>query len=140
MMTCGECTTSHSCGFCYVEYPNGTEAEGSCVAISQDGHEEPLYGRCAADNHDPTLRFAPDYCPSDVAWIVVLGLCLYLFFFAPGMGPMPWTINSEIYPLWARSIGQSLATSVNWAANLVISMTFLSLTEAITKQVREILL
>ena len=51
-----------------------------------------------------TLLFAADYCPSDVAWIVVLGLCLYLFFFAPGMGPMPWTINSEIYPLWARSV------------------------------------
>ena len=48
------------------------------------------------------LLFAADYCPSEVAWIVVVGLCLYLFFFAPGMGPMPWTINSEIYPLWAR--------------------------------------
>ena len=64
-----------------------------------------------------------------------MGLCSYLFFFAPGMGPMPWTINSEIYPMWARSFGNSLATSVNWAFNLIVSMTFLSLTEAITKQV-----
>jgi hypothetical protein len=50
------------------------------------------------------------------------------------MGPMPWTINSEIYPQWARSTGNALATSTNWIFNLLIAMTFLSLMEAITKQ------
>lgn len=70
------------------------------------------------------------------SWMVVVGLCLYLLFFAPGMGPMPWTINSEIYPTWSRSLSQSIATSCNWAFNLLISMTFLSLTEAMTKQVK----
>ena len=49
-----------------------------------------------------------------------------------GMGPMPWTINSEIYPLWARSTGTSVATMVNWLSNLVISMTFLTLTNTLT--------
>ena len=50
-----------------------------------------------------------------------------------GMGPMPWTINSEIYPIWARSKGNAIATCVNWLSNLLISMTFLTLTEAITR-------
>ena len=54
------------------------------------------------------------------------------------MGTMPWTINSEIYPLWARSAGNSIATSFNWAFNLLVSMTFLSLIEAITKEVRKV--
>ncbi|KAJ8300583.1 hypothetical protein KUTeg_022102 [Tegillarca granosa] len=63
----------------------------------------------------------------------VLGLALYLMFFAPGMGPMPWTINSEIYPLWARSTGNALSTATNWAFNLIVSMTFLTLIETITK-------
>ncbi|MCI10348.1 inositol transporter 1-like, partial [Trifolium medium] len=31
-------------------------------------------------------------------WLAVIGLGLYIGFFSPGMGPVPWTINSEIYP------------------------------------------
>lgn len=51
-----------------------------------------------------------------------------------GMGPMPWTINSEIYPMWARSSCNSVATSTNWMFNLLISMTFLTLTKELTKE------
>ena len=46
---------------------------------------------------------------------------------------MPWTINSEIYPLWAQSTGNSVATFTNWLFNLVVSMSFLSLTQALTR-------
>ena len=56
-----------------------------------------------------------------------------LWRYPPGMGPMPWTINSEIYPLWARSTGNSVATFTNWLFNLVVSMSFLSLTQALTR-------
>jgi len=57
--------------------------------------------------------------------------CPYLYLL--GMGPMPWTINSEIYPLWARSTCTAIATSFNWIFNLLVSLTFLTLTEQITK-------
>ena len=34
--------------------------------------------------------------------------------FSPGMGPMPWTINAEIYETPYRSHGTAIATAVNW--------------------------
>eukprot|EP00960_Hanusia_phi_P075130 768377-Hanusia_phi.AAC.2 len=39
---------------------------------------------------------------------------LYLAFFASGIGPVPWTVNSEIYPLAVRSQANSVATVANW--------------------------
>ncbi|KAH8871773.1 Proton myo-inositol cotransporter [Schistosoma japonicum] len=78
--------------------------------------------------------WAYDHCPSPYGWMTLIGLILYLASFAPGMSPLPWTINAEIYPAWARSTGVATATACNWIANLVVSLTFLSLTHSITRQ------
>lgn len=45
---------------------------------------------------------------------------------------MPWTINSEIYPLWARSTGNACAAGANWTFNVLVSLTFLHLAQYLT--------
>ncbi|MBA0626762.1 hypothetical protein Godav_004367, partial [Gossypium davidsonii] len=47
------------------------------------------------------------------------------------MGTVPWIVNSEIYPLRYRGIGGDLAAVSNWISNLIVSLTFLSLTKAL---------
>lgn len=47
---------------------------------------------------------------------------------------MPWTINSEIYPMWARGFCTSITTSGSWFGNLIISASFLSLIQALSTQ------
>ena len=42
---------------------------------------------------------------------------------------MPWIVNSEIYPLRYRGIGGGIAAVSNWVSNLIVSETFLTLTE-----------
>lgn len=47
------------------------------------------------------------------------------------MGAVPWIVNSEIYPLRYRGTGGGLAAVSNWISNLIVSLTFLSLTKAL---------
>lgn len=63
-------------------------------------------------------------------WLAVIGLTLYIAFFSPGMGPVPWTVNSEIYPEAYRGICGGMSATVNWVSNLIVSQTFLSIAEA----------
>ncbi|KAL3853167.1 hypothetical protein ACJMK2_016732 [Sinanodonta woodiana] len=133
---CEPCIENKDCGFCFNNF--GKEAvNGSCLHVSsKNDSSHAMYGRCKSSsviNNGGDLIWAYEYCPTDYSWMIVMGLALYLMFFAPGMGPMPWTVNSEIYPLWARSTCNSVATATNWISNLLVSMTFLTLTETITK-------
>ena len=51
-------------------------------------------------------------------------LTMYLMFFAPGMGPVPWLVASEIFPTSYRSAGMAMGAMVNWLSNAVVSQIF----------------
>ena len=61
-------------------------------------------------------------------WLALIGILLYLIFFSISLGPIPWTVKSEIYPLHLRALGNSLATTTNWVSNFFVSQFFLSVT------------
>lgn len=64
-------------------------------------------------------------------WLAILGLAMYIAFFSPGMGPVPWTMNSEIYPEEYRGICGGMSATVCWVSNLIVSQTFLSIADAV---------
>ncbi|XP_064606088.1 proton myo-inositol cotransporter-like [Liolophura sinensis] len=130
--SCYACMRDVTCGYCYVDKFDYV-LNGSCLPADYDDPWRSVAGRCNATRLPGRLTWGYDFCPSPYSWMPMVGLVLYLIFFAPGMGPMPWTINSEIYPLWARSTGNAAATFTNWMFNLAVSMSFLSLTEGLTR-------
>jgi SP family myo-inositol transporter-like MFS transporter 13 len=70
-------------------------------------------------------------CPSKTGWLALVGLGLYIIFFSPGMGTVPWIVNSEIYPLRYRGICGGIAATANWVSNLIVAQSSLTLTTAI---------
>ncbi|XP_017231142.1 inositol transporter 1 isoform X2 [Daucus carota subsp. sativus] len=67
----------------------------------------------------------------DYGWVAVFGLALYIAFFAPGMGPVPWTVNTEIYSQSYRGICGGMSATVNWISNLIVAQSFLSTADAV---------
>nr|CAB3266207.1 proton myo-inositol cotransporter-like [Phallusia mammillata] len=131
--SCAPCMQSLHCGYCYMEYHNHSVYNTSCLPIDPNNNQISTGGPCSSlSNKGP--YFAPNYCPSPFSWMAMAGMIFYLAFFAPGMGPMPWTVNSEIYPQWARSTGNACSAGVNWIFNVIVSLTFLTITEALTTQ------
>ncbi|XP_068458473.1 proton myo-inositol cotransporter-like [Clinocottus analis] len=131
--SCESCMLDPGCGFCYRE-DDSRVFNSSCVPVNQASTDHAAWGRCSSNQTEAPASaiWAYNYCPTSYSWVVLLGLILYLAFFAPGMGTMPWTVNSEIFPLWARSTGNACSAGVNWSFNVLVSLTFLHVAQYLT--------
>ena len=63
--------------------------------------------------------------------VTVLALVVFIASFAFSMGPIVWTLISEIYPNRVRGRAISVATAANWLAAFLVAQFFLSLVDAI---------
>mmetsp|Transcript_22449 Transcript_22449/g.32745 ORF Transcript_22449/g.32745 Transcript_22449/m.32745 type:complete len:659 (+) Transcript_22449:103-2079(+) len=127
---CFDCVQDESCGYCSGAFVGG-EKYPTCMRTAGDDDDSPRNQTVCSE-----ADFHPNSCPgSELAgWMIFMFLCLYLLAFSPGMGTMPWCVNSEIYPTSFRGVGSSLSTAVNWSFNILMSMTFLTLINLTSKQ------
>jgi sugar porter (SP) family MFS transporter len=79
------------------------------------------------------LAFKLPQLSGSLGWIAVTSLMLYVGSFAVGLGPVFWLILSEIYPLRIRGRAMSVGTVANWGANLIVALSFLTLTQVMGK-------
>ncbi|XP_076340675.1 proton myo-inositol cotransporter-like [Tachypleus tridentatus] len=130
--SCSQCVNNPRCGYCFLELPVGP-SNGSCLFSDQINPDVSDTGQCNNSVLEVPFTWAYEWCPSDNSWLILSGLILYLLCFASGIGSTPWTVNSEIYPFWARSTCCATAASVNWLSNLVVSLTFVTFVEFLNK-------
>jgi sugar porter (SP) family MFS transporter len=73
--------------------------------------------------------------PANAGVLLLIVLLVYIASFAIGMGPVFWLLAQEVFPTRLRGAGSSVSALANWTANLAVSITFLSLIEALGKPV-----
>ncbi|MCW5981539.1 MAG: sugar porter family MFS transporter [Bryobacteraceae bacterium] len=69
--------------------------------------------------------------PSAIDAILAV-ILVYVAFFAVGMGPGVWVVMSELFPTRIRGRAMAIATVTLWIACTALTLTFLSLVNAVT--------
>ena len=103
---------------------------GAIALVDRWGRKPILYVGCAVMAFGmAALAFLLHVGIADLAsrmWAVG-SLLLFIAGFAMSAGPLVWILCSEIQPQQGRDFGIAVSTFVNWAANMVVAATFLSL-------------
>ncbi|CAI5442071.1 unnamed protein product [Caenorhabditis angaria] len=76
-----------------------------------------LVGALTLQNQGPDYKWA--------SYSAIGFVLLFVISFATGPGAIPWFFVSEIFDSSARGNANSIAVMVNWAANLVVGLSFL---------------
>ena len=65
-----------------------------------------------------------------LAWmhtITLFAMVFYISGYCLSVGSLFWLIIAEIYPLKVRGLAMSFVTAIQWLANFIVAMSFLSL-------------
>ena len=139
--SCVQCTLRPQCGYF------GDEHSGICQGVFQDaigGKRLPVPPEVglpsvtggAQTGSNRHLEWWDARCPGEqmtqIGWGIFGGIVLQLVAYAPGLGSVAWVVSSEATPSALRSVGMSAAATTNWVVNLVVSLSFLSLLQALT--------
>lgn len=64
---------------------------------------------------------------SDAGIFLLVGVVLFIAFYAMSIGPVAWTVINEIYPGPIRGRGVAVASATHWGTEYLITQFFLSL-------------
>jgi sugar porter (SP) family MFS transporter len=78
----------------------------------------------------PAAQGAATTAPSVAGIITLCGLVAFIISFAASIGPVTWTVITEIFPGRIRGRAVAICTAFNWLSAFVVSQCFLSMVDA----------
>ncbi|CAG8627788.1 9842_t:CDS:2 [Acaulospora morrowiae] len=108
-----------NCGACIIDDRCGFSMDSDSCVLKNQSNSGSLYLSCPSIN-------------TGGSWFTLVSLVIFVTSYALGLGHVPWTVQSELFPLSVRGRAVGLATATNWLANLGVAVSFLPLTEVIT--------
>lgn len=57
-------------------------------------------------------------------WVSLAGISIFIVAFAVSLGPIPYVLMSELFPMRVRSLGMGVAAATAWGINAIVSLAF----------------
>lgn len=70
--------------------------------------------------------------PSDLTWLALASMAVFITGFALGWGPIPWLIMSEIFPAKVRGFASAVCVLTNWSMAFIVTKTFQDMMDLLT--------
>ncbi|XP_057339495.1 uncharacterized protein LOC130676995 [Microplitis mediator] len=68
---------------------------------------------------------------SNLGWLPLVSLTLFMIAFSIGLGPIPWMIMGELFTTETKAMASGLAVMLNWFLVFLVTKTFPSMKEGI---------
>ncbi|KAM7006313.1 solute carrier family 2, facilitated glucose transporter member 10 [Tautogolabrus adspersus] len=88
--------------------------------------EDEILDQFGQNSTDTSLESSPGVHNHVVNWIILVCMMAVVSAYSVGFGPMTWLLLSEIFPAAVRGRAFAFTNCFNWAANLLVTFTFLN--------------
>lgn len=61
---------------------------------------------------------------SDLGWLPLTSLTLFMISFSIGLGPIPWMLMGELFPAETKAVASGIAVMLNWFLVFLVTKTF----------------
>ncbi|KAJ8964304.1 hypothetical protein NQ314_005004 [Rhamnusium bicolor] len=72
-----------------------------------------------------------DHLLMELSFLPVASLCLFIIAFSLGLGPVPWFLTAELFPIEIKSVMASVAATFNWFFGFIVVKFYLSISGSI---------
>lgn len=69
---------------------------------------------------------------SDLAWLALASMAVFITGFALGWGPIPWLIMSEVFPVKVRGFASAVCVLTNWTMAFIVTKSFQDMMNLLT--------
>ncbi|XP_011693005.1 PREDICTED: facilitated trehalose transporter Tret1-like [Wasmannia auropunctata] len=68
---------------------------------------------------------------SNLGWLPLTSLTLFMISFSIGMGPIPWMLMAELFPAETKAVASGIAVMLNWFLVFLVTKTFPAMNEGL---------
>ncbi|KAL0125279.1 hypothetical protein PUN28_004422 [Cardiocondyla obscurior] len=61
---------------------------------------------------------------SNLGWLPLTSLTLFMIAFSIGMGPIPWMLMGEVFPAETKAVASGIAVMLNWFLVFLVTKSF----------------